>query len=303
MSELLDIMVSFVAGLLPFLLSMLFGVYAFFIFSKMKKNTKKAHDIAVIGFPQSGKTTFITTLFHQMQYNNVFNIKIDIRGTTIDRVNEDIRKIEIGQRLGATTDQDRFAYRFDMPKSNLFKETIKVEIGDFRGENTESFYRDFGQWLHKTPFFKWVMQADAFIFVVDVANVLLDKQYKAQMITSITAAWQHITDYHIESKKRVDKNSVSIIFTKSDLLYIDKSDAEIIQTLGFKEFPEKTTISDEAKLNTKQIEDDFIELKNYFKQKKINSKFFFTSCFIYDEAEKSILGMRKIVSHILFKCL
>ena len=307
MNELLNEMTHYIAYyVLPILIPMLSGFFLYYTLQKMRKNIKIAHNIAVIGFPKSGKTTLITSIFDGIMFYNVLSLNAVVRGEdTINKVNEDMEKLKIGKRLGATTDQDVFAYRFDMTKREFFyKKNVKVQIGDFPGEDSELFYNNFGPWLHKTPFFKWVMQADSFIFVIDIASVLLDNhKYKAQMIKSIIAAWQHIVEYHIESEKKIHRKSVNIVFTKSDLLlYHNVADYNkgAIHSLAFEENEKEVIhIRNEKELNTKKIEEDFADLKNYFSKQKIDSEFIFASHFVFDESEKSRLGIKKIICHSL----
>jgi hypothetical protein len=145
-------------------------------------------------------------------------------GETIERINSQLEKIEIGQSLGPTTDQDLFAYRADIKiKSFPFMKNYKVQVGDFPGENSEKFVENYGDWLHKTPYFKWAMEADAFIFVIDLAKVLTDKngEYVAKIKKSFRAAWQHLYEYHVEGKKYIRNKAISIVFSKADLLFID----------------------------------------------------------------------------------
>ena len=293
--------------ILTVLLSSVFGAFGLYILQRSRKDLKIAHNIAVIGFPKSGKTTLITSLFSEIMFNHILYINSTVRGEdTINRINEDIEKLKIGGKLGATTDQDVFAYRFDVTNMGLlFKKTMKVQIGDFPGEDSEYFYDNFGPWLHKTPFFKWVMQADSFIFVIDTARVLLDYdgKYKAQMIKSIIAAWQHIVEYHIESETRTRRKNVSIVFTKSDLLLI-KNDEDIntdyvehLNSLGFGDKSKDVlTILNTKDLKTDSIKLEFRELRNYFVSQNVFSSFVFASHYVYVTTEAGRLGMKQIIN-------
>lgn len=100
-----------------------------------------------------------------------------------------------------------------------------MEIGDFPGENTVEFAEQFGDWLHETPYFKWVMDADCFLFVIDVLP-LLDPEGKSEYIAktsrAIRAAWHHLLEYHTEGKKNLKLKPLCLVFTKADLLMVDK---------------------------------------------------------------------------------
>lgn len=80
-----------------------------------RKKLPLAHNVAVVGYPRSGKTTLITALFAEIFSRNISSISITPRGEeTIKRINDDIARLESGRELGPTTDQDLFAYRAEM---------------------------------------------------------------------------------------------------------------------------------------------------------------------------------------------
>jgi GTPase SAR1 family protein len=218
---------------------------------RSKYRFSRAYHIAVVGFPQSGKTTLITSLFNELFSGKILRIKIVPRGSeTIEKINRDIARLEIGESLGPTTDQDLFAYRADVNIGRFpFSTRYKIEIGDFPGEDSTEFTEKFGDWFHNTPYFKWVMEADAFIFIIDTAHVLADddqKSYRAKITKAIRAAWQHIQEYHIEGKKDLKSKPIVLVFAKGDLLVVashirleDQDDlTNTIRDLGFgKTFP------------------------------------------------------------------
>jgi GTPase involved in cell partitioning and DNA repair len=153
----------------------------------------------------------------------------------------------------------------------FFKKTVKIEIRDFPGENSELFCNDFESNFHQTQFFKWVMQASSLIFIIDIANVLLYKEkYNEQMIKSIMTAWQQIFGYHIGSEKKIRNKRVCIVFTKSDLLLQAKNYTanNEIHSLGFKKYPNTISINNKKELCTEGVEKDFSELKNILRNKK-----------------------------------
>jgi type IV secretory pathway ATPase VirB11/archaellum biosynthesis ATPase len=78
----------------------------------LKRALPKAYDVAIIGFPKSGKTTLITALFGEIFASRITTVEATLRGqSTIERVNHDLAKLEMGEAVGPTTDQDLFAYR------------------------------------------------------------------------------------------------------------------------------------------------------------------------------------------------
>jgi len=286
------------------------AVLALFIFFLIFLQSKlpRAYSVAVIGFPKSGKTTLITTLFGELFAKRVLNISTILRGqATIQRVNEDLAKLEIGERIGPTTDQDLFAYRTDIIKGKLFKQRYKLEIGDFPGEDSQEFTEQFGDWFHETPYFKWAMEADAFIFIIDIAHLLDErsaKQYSAKITKAIRAAWQFLNEYHFEGNKNLKQKPVLVVFTKSDLFGITpnaiQEDAILkqISQLGFAEIPEAKEIDLERhKEGIAYTEQLFSNLIHYLNEESNRFDYIFISCFSYYNDRK--LGVDKLIEKIL----
>ena len=182
--------------------------------------------IAVAGFPRSGKTTLITVMFGEIFSRRAIDLNAALSGTsTIERVNEDLAKLEKGIALGPTTDQDLFAYRTTATtygESSVFRQTYNIEIGDFPGEDTVSYVDVYGPWLHTTPFFKWMATADAWIFVIDLAQYWLEKgqgqsAYVPDTAKGIRAAWQLLLEVPDVKEKIARGAPISIVFTKTDV--------------------------------------------------------------------------------------
>ncbi|HUK58640.1 MAG TPA: GTPase domain-containing protein [Stellaceae bacterium] len=180
------------------------------------------YNVAVLGLPRSGKTTLITSLFQVIFFHKFFGDRLLLRGPeTIDRVNRDIETIKLGKALGPTTDQDMFAYRADIKRSSWLRNvTYRIAIGDFAGERSAELMeqRDDVR-LHQTTFFRWVMEADAFIFVIDVAAYLRDgAAYVARVESEFRSAWQHLAEFHVVGGKAIKHKPVALVLNKCDVL-------------------------------------------------------------------------------------
>ena len=193
------------------------------MFMESRHSLPIAHSVAVVGFPGSGKTTLITAVFGEIFRQGMPGLVVRLRGqSTIDRVNEDLRKLGRGEALGPTRDQDVFAYRADVEIGGpLLRRTYKVEFGDFPGDESVVYSETYGPWLHTSPFFKWVSEADSLVFIVDLSRYLEDRplecrRYVPDMSAAIRAAWQTFTDTIGVSAAR--RRPVVLAFTKADLL-------------------------------------------------------------------------------------
>jgi GTPase SAR1 family protein len=263
-----------------------------------------AHNVAIVGFPKSGKTTLITSLFGEIFARRVVDVQAKPTGKTIERINADLAKLEKGQALGPTTDQEIFAYRTNVKIGNWpFTRTYKVEFGDFPGEDSFDYFTKFGPWLHTTPFFKWVVDSDAVIFVVDLAEYLdVDgqKSFIAEISSAIRAAWQNMADTVEGGAKSMSRRPTVLVFTKADLFdevglrsnhnIFDslKSRSEDpnemlkdkILRLGFgDELPPIRELSAETLGAGKaEVERDFADLINFLRSESREFHILYTSC-------------------------
>lgn len=278
-----------------------------------------SYDIAVVGYPQSGKTMMITAAFGELFTASIKGITIMPRGkATIEKVNEDLARLEMGKALGPTKDQDLFSYKAEFTfKVGLFSRKYNVKIGDFPGEDSQEFAETFGDWFHETPYFSWVMEAQAFIFVVDIAEIIIhwnDNDYVAKISKGFRAAWQHIREHHMLSKRSIMSKRVLLVFTKTDLLFrttpLDHNeaggegeDAKMISKLGFGvDLPKPISlhydeIFTEKNVFRESIEEKFAELIEFFKSQSKRFHVIYVSALAYDEHGR--YGIRDLLSGIL----
>jgi GTPase SAR1 family protein len=285
---------------------------------------KYSHQVAIIGFPQSGKTTLITSLFWEIfNKKNSYMTFIPRGKETIEKINEDISKINMGKTLGPTNAQDIFNYRVNIEiGKSFYRKSYKFEIGDFPGDNSYEYYKKFGPWLHNTPFFRWVMESDVFVFIIDCAKIIIkNEDNKAEITKAIRAGWQHILDYHFESRRKLQSRKVLLVFTKADLLIakeiINDTNFNEIDKYGFDRYasienyansfgygdiyPTSVEISSKQRNEliekSNQIVEDYNEIIKFFDNQNINIKIFFTSPFILYEKKK--FGVNNILDEIL----
>lgn len=279
-----------------------------------RKRLPVAYSIAVVGFPRSGKTSLITSIFGELFARRVLGYDVFPRGeSTIERVNDDLAKLELGESLGPTTDQDLFAYRADVVRRKVFfSSTYKVEIGDFPGEDSAAFAGNFGAWFHQTPYFKWVMEADAFIFVIDVANILdpdLSREYSARVSKAIRAAWQRIQENHLQGERALFSKPVALVFMKADLFGVVEKSAlggeparpinQKVMRLGLGEgVPVPVEVDPDAlRIGRAACLEQFEELIDYLSSQSKNLCVEFASAFAYQYGRR--LGIKELLGFIL----
>jgi GTPase SAR1 family protein len=197
------------------------------ITSLIGRRIPQKFSVAIIGFPRSGKTTLLMSLFDHILSKKIEFNNIKIEGSeTIERVNHFISLINIRKQIPPTQDQEIFAYRTSIKRQTILgSRIIKIEFGDFPGEQSKEFSEKYNNWFHRTPYFKWVKDADAYIFIVDFGDYLINKEednlgfFVSTTTASMRAAWQHLIEYNYENKFDLKRNPIILLFSKLDLAY------------------------------------------------------------------------------------
>lgn len=237
-----------------------------------------------MGFPRCGKTTLITALFAYMFRDGVRGASIVPRGEeTIQRVNENLEQLELGRSVKPTTDQDVFAYRAEViTKSILLSSRYKLEIGDFPGEDTVKFTEQYGNWLHRTTYFEWAVEADAFVFVVDMRQAMGDSSgaYVAGQKRAFRAAWQRLQEKHLDGASNLASKPLILVFSKCDA-FVKNMESFSKDRVYPVEFVELTP---NIQHNLKEIElvvlEKFSDLISYFERENRRFRTLFTSVYL-----------------------
>ena len=253
------------------------------------KRLPVSHRIAIIGFPRAGKTSLIAALFEYYFRRGARGKAIVPRGEeTIQRINENISRLQTQKEVLPTKDQDVFAYRAEV----LSKRRYKLEIGDFPGEDTVEFAEKYDQWLHSAPYFKWAVSADAFIFVVD-SDVLNDEFSEiavARQKSAFRAAWQRLREHHLDGSEDLSEKPLFLVFTKTDLLF---DDGQLGHFHGGLRAMEPGIFGDvESYLNYR-----FSDLIEYFGRESKNFRVILTSVIAGSDGER--LGVPSLATFIL----
>lgn len=268
-------------------------------------------NVAIVGFPRSGKTTLIITIFRETFQGRLSPLKLTPRGrTTIEKVNADVQRLDTGYAVGPTTDQELFAFRADVTTTRvLFARTYTVQFGDFPGKSSERFSsKDKETWLHTSEYFKWVSDSDAMVFVIDLAEYLLGgerrKEYVSRMSSAIRAAWHNYLDVNHHRLREVRQHPLVVVFTKTDLLTVESSlgDGDLeerIESLGFGDkIPPDTELRGYG-ISTfeDKVKREFAELIDYLKSEDRRFSIVFTSGFGQIEGRR--LGIMELVRAVL----
>lgn len=275
------------------------------------KSLPISHNVAIVGFPKSGKTTLIISLFGEIFAGKILSVRAKPKGVkSIERINESLEMLRKGRALGPTKDQDRFAFRADITvKRGILPRTYKVEFGDFPGEDSEMYSFQYGSWLHNTEYFKWVVDSDAIIFVIDIGRYMVNsderQNYVGQISSALRAAWQNFSDLNEHNINNLKKFPIILAFTKADLFGYTKNfddfeniEAEIMQ-LGYGDEtpPIKDINPDSLRLGKNQVMNDFEELIKYYESESSHFRVIFVSSFGLHYGKR--LGIEDLMQSVL----
>ena len=197
-----------------------FGFLLFALSSTLR--VRKSYYVAVVGFPRSGKTTLIISLFGEA-FASRLPTRLSPRGAqTIVLINKSLEMLKKGSALGPTMDQDRYGFRADATIGRFpFTTTYRLEFGDFPGKYSKEYPNAEMHTLHNTEFFKWVADSDCIMFVIDIGKYLSSnkKNFVAEVTSAFRTEWQQYLEVNSYRLKEVKRHPVIITFTKMDLLY------------------------------------------------------------------------------------
>ena len=263
-----------------------------------EKLLPKSLNVAVIGFPKTGKTTLITLLFGDIFANRILNLRaVPTSETTIDKITKDLTSISNKQPLKPTKTQDTFGYTANIIiKQKYLSSTLKLIIGDFPGEASKNIIESQeNELLENTNFRRWCNEADAYIFVIDLAMYLTSEDYVACICGKIREAIQKLTLFNINSGSNFKQRPVLVLFNKADLFnyagsYTDDVNLQRkISHYAYEKIPEIQIVNPEKfKESVENVLQDFKDLILFINSLENCCCSLFTSGFLYDERGKRI---------------
>jgi hypothetical protein len=179
--------------------------------------------ISMLGFPRTGKTVYLTVLFDSLQRAVRPGVQFLPYGReTIEGVAGNLSTLASGHWLPKTAPGSVFFYRANaVLGSGLLRNRYKVEIGDYAGEAMAELNPADSGWLHKTDYFKYVVQSDAVILALDAQTLMTGSFARNQEIqNAFVAAVQVLAEEKGAIENRKLRVPVALLFMKSDILGI-----------------------------------------------------------------------------------
>jgi hypothetical protein len=176
--------------------------------------------ISLLGFPGSGKTVFLTVLFDALMSTAPPGLAFWPYGAeTVEQVGEDVRTLMQRKWLPPTAPGQVFFYRANARVgSGMLARRYKIEIGDYAGEHIHEFDTDHERWLHRTDYYKYVLQSDIVMLSVDCGTVLRSTSAERRRMEDSFVAALHLLMEHkgvaVGGKLRAP---VALVFMKADL--------------------------------------------------------------------------------------
>jgi hypothetical protein len=201
-------------------LSLIVLTYSF-LFVRIAYRNPTSLVISLLGFPNSGKTVFLTVLFNELQAADRPTITFSPYGIeTVEQVARNLNTLFSGSWLGSTSPSGVFFFRANAAiASRVFRRRFKIEIGDYAGEHMKEFDTKDERWLHKTEYFKYVVQSDAIFLVIDTEVLLSKSRLEVEtMQNAMIAALQLLLESKGVGLERKLQAPLALLFMKVDLL-------------------------------------------------------------------------------------
>jgi GTPase SAR1 family protein len=176
--------------------------------------------IAVLGYPGSGKTVYLTALFSELVMKTFPGLAFSPYGSeTIEQVTRDLNQLMQGRWLQPTTLDSVFFYRANVTKRDAFgRRRYKLEIGDYAGEHLETQFED-SRWLHKTKYFGYVVQCEAVLLAFDSSMFIRSDFGEIRTVENgMIAAMQLLLDAKGIDAGRKMRAPIALVFMKSDIV-------------------------------------------------------------------------------------
>lgn len=153
--------IGFAGGLIVFL--------AGFVIMTFSSRLPATVTMAVLGFPQVGKTVYITILQNLMLLEKRKQNYEPYGAETLERVTMDMSMLKSRKWLPPTPKEGVFFYRSLV---TCGRKNYKLEIGDYAGERFQYELDKSEAFLHKTEYYKYVADCDIVFLAMDTAHII-----------------------------------------------------------------------------------------------------------------------------------
>ncbi|QMW06359.1 hypothetical protein [Spirosoma foliorum] len=226
------------ANLVDIVLPLFLVLYSINLIRTINRNPK-SFSIALLGFPNTGKTVYLTVLFDLLQRKKTRSLIFSPYGAeTIEQVAKDYNTLVSNNWLPRTSVNKVFFYRayatLKRSPSFLLSKRFKIEVGDFAGEKFDELNPTSSSWLHRSEYFDYVITSDAIFLTLDVMYILDEKEEKILEYQNsfIVALNIYAEKKGLFENKKIDI-PVSILFLKSDILSLrDVKEVAIIDKVS-----------------------------------------------------------------------
>lgn len=210
--------------LIDYVGAMLLGaLIAFFLTVFIRTLTKNPATlrVALLGDKGSGKTVYLTVLFHELELLSTGYISFQPYGAeTIEMVHSNLNILASGDWLPPTPTGTVFIFRANAKiGGGLFMKRYTIDFGDYAGEHTGEFDSKDERWLHKTEYFDYVIGADAIFLAIDALRIIKGTRVDIErMQNRLIAAFQVLLTQKRITIERKIKIPICLLVMKSDLL-------------------------------------------------------------------------------------
>jgi GTPase SAR1 family protein len=213
---------TLVEAILYLTLALIISSIAFYFGRILNKNPTTI-TLSILGLPHSGKTVYLTVLFDLLLRTRHEGITFVPYGLeTIEQVTGDVTNLLAGNWLAPTKPGTVFYYRANASVttlSGISRRRFKLEIADYAGEYIEEFDSSSPMWLHKSDYFKYVIQSEGVFLTLDAAYIYWETPSRVNsMLNNYIAAMQILAE-NKGSEDRKLKLPVAILFLKSDEIW------------------------------------------------------------------------------------
>ncbi len=222
----------FVPLLSSVIATLLFTIFSS-VFSVIGRNPT-TFTVSLLGFPRSGKSVYLTVLFDELQRGHADGVDFRPYGLeSAERVGENLNCLMSGTWLLPTEPGSVFYYRAIASIRGVLRRVYKIEIGDFAGESMQELEPSSDIWLHKTSYFRYVIQSDAIVFAVDLQVLLAGNRQKTEeMQNAFVTALNILIEAKSSSRETVLEVPLALVFMKCDLLTDEFGEQKAIETMS-----------------------------------------------------------------------